>query len=91
MGDLTLMCPLCCNNIYNSKESLLEHISTIIPNLFCPVCNIKVSSIEHLSEHLTLDNCLPNDTLQATIVFENTEYESENSTQIEYKQIDDGN
>lgn len=92
MGDLTLICPLCCNKIFNSKEALLEHLSTILPNLFCPVCNVKVSSIEQLSEHLSLDNCMPIDAVE-TIIFDNTEnndYESENSTTMEFKHHDDG-
>nr|XP_026495832.1 zinc finger protein 2-like isoform X1 [Vanessa tameamea] len=80
MGDLVLYCPLCCNATFDSKQSLIEHISIISSNLVCPLCTNRFSSIDHFTDHLKLDNCELVNQVQ-TIIFEtNTQIESnENS------------
>ncbi|XP_037293025.1 zinc finger protein 846 isoform X1 [Manduca sexta] len=57
MEGLKLKCPLCCDKIFDSKELLLEHLTTILENVSCPICNNKWSSLVHLIEHLSIDNC----------------------------------
>lgn len=57
MGDLSLKCPLCCNQTFASKLSLVEHLANILTNLTCPICENKWSSLAHLIEHLNLDDC----------------------------------
>lgn len=57
MGDLSLKCPLCCNQTFDSKLSLIEHLANILTNLTCPICDNKWSSLAHLIEHLNLDDC----------------------------------
>lgn len=67
MEDL-FKCPICCNETFDSKETLLQHISDILENLYCPVCKNKWSTLEHLIKHLTLDNCQKEES--STIIFE---------------------
>ncbi|XP_068618007.1 zinc finger protein 271-like isoform X2 [Battus philenor] len=57
MGDTTIICPLCCKETFNSKHSLIEHLANILSNLICPICKDKWSTLVHLIEHLSLDNC----------------------------------
>ncbi|XP_028177164.1 zinc finger protein 595-like [Ostrinia nubilalis] len=57
MGDMSLKCPLCCNQTFDSKLSLVEHLANILSNLTCPICENRWSSLAHLIEHLNLDDC----------------------------------
>lgn len=57
MGDTSLKCPFCCDKTFISKVELIEHLATVFGNVSCPICHNKWSSIGHLIEHLTLDNC----------------------------------
>ncbi|CAG9564655.1 unnamed protein product [Danaus chrysippus] len=57
MGDFVFYCSLCCNATFDSKKSLIDHLSQITLNLACPICGKKLSSIEDLVEHLKVDNC----------------------------------
>lgn len=58
MGDLLLKCPLCCSEVFNSKQLLVDHLSKIWFNLRCPVCNDECSSLAHLIEHLNSEACV---------------------------------
>ncbi|CAH2093006.1 unnamed protein product [Euphydryas editha] len=76
MGDPVLYCPLCCNATFDSKQSLIEHISIITSNLICPLCSSRLSSVEQLTDHLKLDNCELTTPVH-TIIFEsNTQIEN---------------
>ncbi|CAG4956648.1 unnamed protein product [Parnassius apollo] len=57
MGDVMLRCPLCCKETFNSKHKLTEHLANVLSNLVCPICDDKWSTLVHLIEHLSLDNC----------------------------------
>ncbi|OWR45326.1 zinc finger protein 221 [Danaus plexippus plexippus] len=57
MGDFVFYCSLCCNATFDSKKSLIDHLSQISLNLGCPICVKKFSSIEDLVEHLKDDDC----------------------------------
>ncbi|KAI8439515.1 hypothetical protein MSG28_013270 [Choristoneura fumiferana] len=59
MGDLLLKCPLCCSEVFDSKELLVDHLSKIWFNLRCPACNDECSSLAHLIEHLNSEACVP--------------------------------
>ncbi|XP_052743322.1 zinc finger protein 62 [Bicyclus anynana] len=54
---LLYTCPLCCNNTFNSKEALAEHLIQISLNIACSICNETFASLELLTEHLKTDNC----------------------------------
>lgn len=58
MGDVTLKCPLCCNNTFSSRKLLVEHLNSTLENLFCPICNTKWPSVIGLTEHLSHESCL---------------------------------
>lgn len=60
MGDMKYGCPLCCSQLFNSKQALLDHLSSIISNLQCPICHNKCS-VAHILEHLRLDSGQLND------------------------------
>lgn len=62
MGDSVLKCPLCCDKTFSSKSELIDHLANILGTLSCPICSNKWSSIGHLIEHLSLDNCYPDNT-----------------------------
>lgn len=87
-----MKCPLCCDRTFTSKISLVEHLSNILSNLICPVCKNKWSSLAHLIEHLNLDDCQPDNTVQsfdmATLEEENIENSTENCTS-ESKSLED--
>ncbi|XP_047992653.1 zinc finger protein 260-like isoform X5 [Leguminivora glycinivorella] len=59
MGDLLLKCPLCCSEVFHSREMLVHHLSKVWLNLRCPVCNDECSSISHMLDHLNQSNCVP--------------------------------
>lgn len=69
MGDMKYGCPLCCKESFNTRQELVAHIANILENLSCPICNNKWSSVVHLLEHLSLDNCRP-DTSDNLLTFE---------------------
>lgn len=81
-------CPLCCNTTFASKQSLLEHLTNALENVYCPVCNCKCTSLPHLVEHLAQDNCEPANNVH-TIIFERQTNENniENSSVIGNPQI----
>ncbi|XP_053610729.1 zinc finger protein 26-like isoform X2 [Plodia interpunctella] len=60
-----LKCPLCCDRTFDTKLSLLQHLTGLLSNLNCPVCDNRWSSITHLIEHLSLDNCQPESSTQS--------------------------
>ncbi|XP_060804781.1 zinc finger protein ZFP2 isoform X1 [Amyelois transitella] len=62
MGEFK--CPLCCDKTFGSKLSLIQHLSEMLSNVSCPICKNKWSSVTHLIEHLTLDNCQSDNTTQ---------------------------
>ncbi|CAG9788769.1 unnamed protein product [Diatraea saccharalis] len=78
MKHLFLKCCLCCEKTFESKSAFAEHLTNILANLSCPVCNNKWSSLAHLIEHLTLDECQPDDSL-----IENLQVIDDNNPQIE--------
>lgn len=88
MGGQPLNCPLCCNTTFASKQSLLEHLTNALDNVYCPVCNYKCTSLPQLVEHLSQDNCQPTNNVH-TIIFEHQTDENtiENSSVIENSQI----
>lgn len=51
-------CPLCCSNIFKTKELLLDHLKQITNNVVCPICKTDMSSIDNLIEHLKVNNCI---------------------------------
>lgn len=57
MGDVIIHCPLCCNHTFNSKHHLIEHLTNVLSNVICPICDDKLETLDHLKEHLTLDEC----------------------------------
>ncbi|XP_063626047.1 zinc finger protein 397-like isoform X1 [Cydia splendana] len=67
MGDLLLKCPLCCSEVFNSRELLVHHLSKVWLNLHCPVCNDECSSISHMIDHLNQNNCVPKPKSEAVI------------------------
>lgn len=77
MGGQPLNCPVCCNKTFNSKQSLIEHLTHALENVYCPVCNYKCTSLPHLVEHLAQDNCQSPNNVH-TIIFERRD---ENSTE----------
>lgn len=94
MGDTSLRCPLCCDKTFSSKPELVEHLATLLDNVTCPVCNNKWSSIGHLIEHLTLDNCQSDNTTEGSkssevgITSDNDEASSGNSnSELEHSNI----
>lgn len=74
MVDVDLKCPACCSKSFATKTELIEHLEGIIDNIVCPICNNKWSSFGHLIEHLTLDNCQPDEV--ETITFDISNIES---------------
>lgn len=81
MGGQPLNCPLslCCNKTFSSKQLLVEHLSTVIENLYCPICKNKWNSLLHLIAHLRQDNCEPDTTVH---IFNPQGDNTENSTTI---------
>lgn len=75
MGDQVLYCPLCCNATFESKQSLIEHISIITSNLVCPLCTTRLSSVEQLTDHLKHDDCELTNPVQTIIFDTNTQIE----------------
>ncbi|CAH2984150.1 unnamed protein product [Chilo suppressalis] len=73
-----LKCCLCCNQTFETKLAFAEHLSNVLSNLSCPVCNNKWSSLAHLIEHLTLDDCEPDNSLIA-----NSQETNDNDPDIE--------
>lgn len=49
---LKLECPLCCNETFNSHDSLKYHLLSIIDNLLCPSCGQRFEKIHDLADHL---------------------------------------
>lgn len=88
MGDLTLKCPLCCNETFSSRELLVQHLGSTIGNLFCPICNSKWPSVVQLIEHLSHESCLQAQMVQLqpnqlrTIVLEETSQHESNELQL---------
>lgn len=72
MGDVQLVCPLCCDKSFDSKQSLLDHLSHISNNLFCPLCTTKCSSLDGLTEHLSHYDCqnVQSDNVQNIVIYE---------------------
>lgn len=81
MGDVDLKCPACCTKSFATKSELIEHLASILDNIVCPICNNKWSSLGHLIEHLTLDNCRPDDELE-TITFDISNIESVSNVDV---------
>ncbi|CAB3234134.1 unnamed protein product [Arctia plantaginis] len=84
MGGLQLDCPLCCDKSFDSKDALLEHLVDVTNNLFCPICNSKWSSLEGLTEHLTVNDCQSeqNDGIQNIVIYEQSMDNIDNSEDI---------
>lgn len=57
MGSLTLECPLCCTEKFNSLHGLKYHLLSIMDNLTCSSCNEKFDSVRKLIDHLDLECC----------------------------------
>ncbi|XP_075980237.1 uncharacterized protein LOC142979284 [Anticarsia gemmatalis] len=74
MGGLQIECPLCCDKRFDSKKELLDHLTTITENLYCPICKSKLTSLESLTEHLRLYDCqtVHNDGVQNIVIYEQT-------------------
>lgn len=75
MGGLSINCPLCCNKTFTCRESLQEHLSNVLDNLYCSICNSKSTSILELINHIGQNDCQPGPSLRHTIIYEdeNTE------------------
>lgn len=89
MSDLQLDCPLCCDKSFDSKDALLEHLVDVTNNLFCPICNSKWSSLEGLTEHLTVYNCqsVQNESVQNIVIYEQSMDNIDNSTDLKDSDI----
>lgn len=59
-----ISCTLCCKETFKSKHELIEHLANVLANLICPICKDKWSTVVHLIEHLSLDNCQLADSVQ---------------------------
>ncbi|CAH0588992.1 unnamed protein product [Chrysodeixis includens] len=70
MGGLSINCPLCCNKTFTCRESLQEHLSNVLDNLYCPICNSKSSSVLELITHIGQSGCQPGPSLRHTIIYE---------------------
>lgn len=88
MGDIDLKCPACCSKRFGSKSELIEHLASILDNVICPICNNKWSSLGHLIEHLTLDNCQPDEV--ETITFDISNIESVSNIDVPTEQYETG-
>ncbi|XP_012252893.1 zinc finger protein 557 isoform X2 [Athalia rosae] len=55
MGSLSLVCPMCCGETFNSPQSLKYHLLSITDNLYCPSCSQRFDSVLALIQHL--DRC----------------------------------
>ncbi|XP_050549898.1 zinc finger protein 3 homolog isoform X4 [Spodoptera frugiperda] len=93
MEGQPLKCPLCCNTTFNSKQSLVEHLSNSLKIISCPLCDYKSPSLPHLIEHLSQESCqsesnILNKINVQSIIFEHrTEGNIENSADIESSDI----
>lgn len=63
-------CPLCCNNTFESKQALYDHLFNISSNLACSLCTKNFSTLEQLIDHLKSDNCEVINPDQTTVIFE---------------------
>lgn len=57
MGSLQLECPLCCNEIFEDKQSLKYHLLSFVDNIICPACDKRCQTVLDLAEHLGNDCC----------------------------------
>lgn len=82
MGGLTINCPLCCNKTFTSRESLQDHLSNVLDNLYCPICNSKSTSILELITHIGQNDCRQRPSLRNAIIYEdeNTEGNSDHNS-----------
>lgn len=47
-----LKCPFCCDGFFNSRQTLIKHLSTYTKNIHCPICDSKYFDINALIEHI---------------------------------------
>nr|XP_022900317.1 zinc finger protein 585B-like [Onthophagus taurus]XP_022900318.1 zinc finger protein 585B-like [Onthophagus taurus] len=52
VDKLTIRCPLCCNETFESHNSLKYHLLSINDNLHCIECSQRFDSILELAEHI---------------------------------------
>lgn len=52
MMDISLKCPLCCEESFPSHSSLKYHILSLTENLVCPACDKRFYNIYELTDHL---------------------------------------
>lgn len=50
-----LVCPLCCNETFASRETLKHHLLGVISNLRCPSCDEVFANVQDLTQHLDKD------------------------------------
>ncbi|KPI96948.1 Zinc finger protein 595 [Papilio xuthus] len=95
MGDLIIHCPLCCNQTFNSKNDLIEHITNVLSNLTCPICQDKLETLDHLKTHLTHDECqevnLEGNTCEKDVIYYKHEENVEIDGQDNIEEIDTTN
>ncbi|CAH0725691.1 unnamed protein product, partial [Brenthis ino] len=82
MGEPNIYCPLCCNDTFDSKQALFEHLFSISSNLICPVCTERFTTLEQLVAHLKRDYCtLINP--QTSVIFEDNSQIETNESSLE--------
>ncbi|VVD01886.1 unnamed protein product, partial [Leptidea sinapis] len=86
-------CPLCCDETFESKQSLTDHLHSINSNIVCPLCKGCVFSLENLIVHLNSSNC-SSDNGTGRVMYTNYTDEGKNNI-IEYinntQSFSDGN
>lgn len=61
MGTLHIKCPLCCNETFNSYDSLKSHLLNIFENLKCTACDKRCETLFELIEHIGEECCEENE------------------------------
>lgn len=83
MGEPNIYCPLCCNDTFDSKQALFEHLFNISSNLICPVCTERFATLELLVAHLKRDYCTLINPDQTTVIFEDNSQIETNDSSLE--------
>lgn len=84
-----ITCPLCCDETFLSITELTLHISTILRNLKCSLCNRKVQDFTDLVKHLENNDCvtIKSDTLERRETISSAQFSDENHVEEEIEVI----
>lgn len=82
MGEPILYCPLCCNDTFESKQALYDHLFNISSNLVCSLCTKRFSTLEQLVDHLKSDNCKLINTPETNTTFEESSQNETNESSL---------